>query len=796
MQCQFITAAATGVLMVGAPAMADAVGLSFDLVGVNLVDPAEAGDNYTVDVYLEVDAGSRLDAVAGNSSMAKLVSTSTAFYQHPDAGAMSSANNDAFWGFVPSMEFDSFVTIGCMSSGCDGQTNALQTVGIDFTDFENGGDIATSNGTWFITPDQPIGEGADYDPGCGGEFGVVVARLTVIGLEGTIEFNALAQGRDSADVTWQADVYGMFGYDAMEYDDCNSNGVPDGCDFANGDLHDKNGDGVYDECEVLDCNGNDVPDDEDIANGTSADCDTNGIPDECQGADDCNGDSIPDQCQNLADCNEDGIADECQELTDCNEDGVPDDCQELPDFDGNGIPDACESWNVYNSTQGLTYDDIDLAINASNDGDFLYGQNDHIENVNLIDFDGHDVRLTAIDGDFSQAANQTMTLAGGVRVDGGMYSSFNGTVHSGDDGSATLAAGTDVYFNAGSLLNVRNGGGVSIEAGIGTSFSGTIMVQSGGTLESNAGIPTSGTMVTTGDALVIADLYNHGSLSTAGTFVGTVGNYASGTMTVNDETMIVGDLYNENLITVNRGPLYVIGNITNDGTILGEVDNGPGFTGGDEPAAGDGFRVSGDYIAGADASLHMAHENWLMAVGGNVDIAINDNARFTMEEATLALTGQSGDLQHLEAMSVDVDSSTDGLDHAIDGHFTLGQLIVRSGSTALVVDNHDNAEGGAESVYVKHLVIEAGATLDAGDRAVWYETAQIDGIAIGDIDVVADPCPGDADGSGEVDIDDLLAVIGTFNDLCPDGCATDVDDDGVVTIDDLLVVIGNFGACP
>jgi hypothetical protein len=79
---------------------------------------------------------------------------------------------------------------------------------------------------------------------------------------------------------------------------------------------------------------------------------------------------------------------------------------------------------------------------------------------------------------------------------------------------------------------------------------------------------------------------------------------------------------------------------------------------------------------------------------------------------------------------------------------------------------------------------------------VWYETAQIDGIAIGDIDVVADPCPGDADGSGDVNIDDLLAVIGTFNDLCPDGCDTDFDNDGVVTIDDLLIVIGNFGACP
>lgn len=297
MQCQFITVATVGVLLASVPAMGEAIGISFDLVGVNLVDAAEAGgENYTVDVYLSLEAGNRLDAVAGNSSMSKLVSSSTSFYQNSGSGALSTGNNDAFWEFFPSMEFDSFVTISCLSAGCDGETNSVQSVGIDFADFEAGGDIATSNGTWFITPDQPIGEGAAFDSGCGEEFGVTVARLTVVGLDGTIEFNALMQGREG-DATWQSDVYGNFAYNAAEYDDCNSNGVPDGCDFLNGDLHDDNGDGVYDECEFTDCNENEINDPDDIANGTSQDCNGNGVPDECDianGDADCNGNGVPD----------------------------------------------------------------------------------------------------------------------------------------------------------------------------------------------------------------------------------------------------------------------------------------------------------------------------------------------------------------------------------------------------------------------------------------------------------------------------------------------------------------------
>jgi hypothetical protein len=52
--------------------------------------------------------------------------------------------------------------------------------------------------------------------------------------------------------------------------------------------------------------------------------------------------------------------------------------------------------------------------------------------------------------------------------------------------------------------------------------------------------------------------------------------------------------------------------------------------------------------------------------------------------------------------------------------------------------------------------------------------------------------PADVNGDGEVNIDDLLAVINAWGPCAPP-CAADVDGNGVVNIDDLLAVINNWG---
>ena len=140
MHRQILTAAAAGTLMVSATAAAELQGIVFELVGTNMVDPSIAGgDNYTVDVWAHLDDGNRLDAVAGNSTITKLINTSGTFYQQPFGGATSANNNDALWVSFPELEYDSFVTINCLSSQCGGANNAMQAVGIDFSDFEANG---------------------------------------------------------------------------------------------------------------------------------------------------------------------------------------------------------------------------------------------------------------------------------------------------------------------------------------------------------------------------------------------------------------------------------------------------------------------------------------------------------------------------------------------------------------------------------------------------------------------------------------------------------------------------------
>jgi hypothetical protein len=108
-----------------------------------------------------------------------------------------------------------------------------------------------------------------------------------------------------------------------------------------------------------DCNSNGVPDDQDIANGTSRDCNGNGIPDECDVA----------NCNDSAWCG------------DCNGNGIPDGCDvtpappmfgdrvDVPVVDG---PSAIAAADLNNPPDGL----LDMIIGSDGSGDVTvyYGQ--------------------------------------------------------------------------------------------------------------------------------------------------------------------------------------------------------------------------------------------------------------------------------------------------------------------------------------------------------------------------------------------------------------------------------------
>ncbi|MDP6158867.1 MAG: hypothetical protein QF534_08505 [Phycisphaerales bacterium] len=226
--------------------------IRWKVIGTDLLSDGSA--NYTVDVYAETPDQWRIDAVAGNQNQQKTVTSTTSFYQDSYGGPTSQGVNPALYPMVPDLEWDSRVTIGCLdSSGDPFSENALNDIGIDWTNFENGGDLSVGNGTWFIIPTDDQGDSQPFtDSGCTQRNGVLIARLTTMEYSSEILFEALFQGRDDSNVTWQDIASGTITYEGEQ--DCNGNGNPDACDIANGDSDDANGNGIPDECES-DCSG-------------------------------------------------------------------------------------------------------------------------------------------------------------------------------------------------------------------------------------------------------------------------------------------------------------------------------------------------------------------------------------------------------------------------------------------------------------------------------------------------------------------------------------------------------------
>ncbi len=239
--------------------------IHWNVIGTDLLSSGEP--SYTVDVYVEVPANWRVDAVAGNQDQQKTVASTTSFYQDPYGGPTSMGINPDFYPLAPDLEWDSRVTIGCVdTTGDPFAENALNQIGIDWTDFESGGDLSVGNGTWFVLPIDEQGSSQMFtDSQCVERNGVLIARLTSMEHNSEILVEALFQGRDADNITWQDTAATTIMYQGEL--DCNANGTPDACDIASGDSDDDNGNGIPDECESgceWDLDGNGVTDVNDL----------------------------------------------------------------------------------------------------------------------------------------------------------------------------------------------------------------------------------------------------------------------------------------------------------------------------------------------------------------------------------------------------------------------------------------------------------------------------------------------------------------------------------------------------
>lgn len=168
-------------------AMADYSGLDFDGM--------DNGDGtWTARIYANFSAGTdQLNAVYGDATNGLSISSSGGFYQNAFGANTSAGINPALIPAFPSLVLDSWVTIGLE----DQTGNAMLDIGIDWTDFANGGDISTDNGSWFATP-------ADAQCLAGSELRVMVGQFTMYGAGSTVSGVLNLQGKVGDNETFSA----------------------------------------------------------------------------------------------------------------------------------------------------------------------------------------------------------------------------------------------------------------------------------------------------------------------------------------------------------------------------------------------------------------------------------------------------------------------------------------------------------------------------------------------------------------------------------------------------------------
>jgi len=159
-------------------------------------------NSVTYRLFADLETGASVTALYGNAQGDLQIGTANGatIYHNANGGPTSKEINSNFFPFVPSLEWDSYVSIGALyQNGTPFGSNTLNNIGIDWAPWEGGGDLFSDNGSWFL------GGGAS-DPQ-GGELNgqVFLGQFTVVGGNG--DANDLVgqlnlQGQDADGNSW------------------------------------------------------------------------------------------------------------------------------------------------------------------------------------------------------------------------------------------------------------------------------------------------------------------------------------------------------------------------------------------------------------------------------------------------------------------------------------------------------------------------------------------------------------------------------------------------------------------
>ena len=151
---------------------------------------------HTFRVYAQFsNPGDQLISVFGTAASPISVSTTTSFYQDAAGSATAGAMNPELFSALPSLEWDSFITLGVS----DNSSMSLNTIGLTEGAFESGGTLASdasAGGSWFVFPDvEPLAFPDD-------DGRVLIGQFTT---DGTVTFNCNIQYRASDGTNPQAE---------------------------------------------------------------------------------------------------------------------------------------------------------------------------------------------------------------------------------------------------------------------------------------------------------------------------------------------------------------------------------------------------------------------------------------------------------------------------------------------------------------------------------------------------------------------------------------------------------------
>jgi len=145
---------------------------------------------HTYRVYAQLPSAQHsLQVVYGDAAHPLRIESSAPFFQSPYAGSSAAAISPAALQADASVNYDSWVTVGYANN----EGNNMWDLGVDFTSFEQGGLISSSNGGWFLIPTDE-----KCSPDTQGL--VLIGQFTSTGeIHGTLNI----QGRDADGMTWR-----------------------------------------------------------------------------------------------------------------------------------------------------------------------------------------------------------------------------------------------------------------------------------------------------------------------------------------------------------------------------------------------------------------------------------------------------------------------------------------------------------------------------------------------------------------------------------------------------------------